>query len=177
MFYCKTSSYKKTRFLEKIGKKPFVGGHDCFEGRGTSCDKNQYNLFCRHLRSEYFSFKNFFERNNLFQNNIKKLFLGVHNHFWGNGASDNKNKYNPFWGQWGTKYSFKVFFSKNFIPSDLNPKNWFCMHIFPHIWGSVQPMFPKTMGFIHEWISEGIFLGPIECNELNTLKPLLNGHY
>ncbi len=56
--------------MEKIAKTPFVGEHDRFEGRAASGDKNQYNLFCRHRRSEYFSFNNFFEKNNIFQNNF-----------------------------------------------------------------------------------------------------------
>ncbi len=41
------------------------------------------------------------------------------------GSSYTKNEYDLFFGKWGTKYSFSVFFSKNPIPSDLNPKNWF----------------------------------------------------
>ncbi len=84
MFYYTTSFSKKAVFLEKTAKTPFVGvgGHDCFEGRGASGDKNQYNLFCWHQqRSEYFSFNNFFEKNNIFQNNSEILFLGVHDHF------------------------------------------------------------------------------------------------
>ncbi len=62
MFYYKTSFSKKAEFLEKTAKNPFVGGHDCFEGKGASGDKNQYNLFGRHQRFEYFSFNNLFEK-------------------------------------------------------------------------------------------------------------------
>ncbi len=58
-------------------KNPFVGGHDDrFEGRRASGDKNQYKFFCRHRCFEYFSFNNIFEKkNNIFQNEIQKLFL------------------------------------------------------------------------------------------------------
>ncbi len=76
MFYYKTSFPKKSVFLEKTAKNPFVEGHNGFEGRGAYGDKNQFKLFCKHLRFEYFSFNNFFEKNNIFQNNSKKLFLG-----------------------------------------------------------------------------------------------------
>ncbi len=53
MFYYKTSFSKKAVFLEKTAKNPFVGGHDRFEGRRASSDKNQYNLFGRYRRFEY----------------------------------------------------------------------------------------------------------------------------
>ncbi len=74
MFYYETSFTKTAVFLEKTA---FVEGDDSFEGRGTSGDKNQYNLFCGHRRFEYFSFNNFLEKNHIFQNNDEKLFLGV----------------------------------------------------------------------------------------------------
>ncbi len=32
------------------------------------------------------------------------------------------------------------FFLKNPVPSDLNSKNWFWGHIFPHIYGSIGPI-------------------------------------
>ncbi len=81
MFYYETHFSKKAVFLKKTAKNPFVGGHDPSEGKGASGDKNQCNLFCRHRRSEYFSFNNFFEKkNNIFQNNSEKLFLRRHDH-------------------------------------------------------------------------------------------------
>ncbi len=43
-------------------KKSFVGGHDWFERKGTSGDKNEYNLSCRKWNSEYFSSINFFKK-------------------------------------------------------------------------------------------------------------------
>ncbi len=85
MFYYKTSFLKKAVFLEKIAKHPFVRGHDRFEGRRSSGDQNQYNLFCKHCRFEYFLFNNCFEKNNTFQNNSEKLFLGCITIFEGTG--------------------------------------------------------------------------------------------
>ncbi len=60
-------SSRKTRadvlqFMLKNCKKPFVRGHDHFEGKGVSGDKNQFNLFCRKWGIEYFSFNNFFKQ-------------------------------------------------------------------------------------------------------------------
>ncbi len=77
MFDYKTSFSKKAVFLEKTAKNPFVGGHDRFQGRGTSGDKNQYNLFCRYRRFEYFLSNNFFEKTNVFQNKREKLLKGM----------------------------------------------------------------------------------------------------
>ncbi len=37
-----------------------MGGHDHFEGKGVSDDKNQYKLFYKKLGFEYFSYNNFF---------------------------------------------------------------------------------------------------------------------
>ncbi len=76
MFYYKTSFSKKAIFSEKTVKNQFVGGHDRFEEREASADKNQYNLFYRHCGLEYFSFNNFFEKKKIFRNNSEKLFLG-----------------------------------------------------------------------------------------------------
>ncbi len=45
MFYYKGSFSEKAVFLEETAKNPFVRGHDCFEGKRASGDKNQYNLF------------------------------------------------------------------------------------------------------------------------------------
>ncbi len=46
---------------------------------------------------------------------------------------------------------FLVFFWKNPIPSDLNLKNWFWGHIFPHICGFMGPIVSKNNRFTHEW--------------------------
>ncbi len=77
MFYYRISFLKKAVFLERTAKNPFVGGRDRFAGRGTSGDKIQYNLFCRCWSFEYLSLTNFFEKNNIFQNNSEKLFLSA----------------------------------------------------------------------------------------------------
>ncbi len=75
MFYYRTSFSKKAVFLEETAKNPFMEGHDLFEGRGASGDKNQYNIFCRYRRFEYFLSNNFFEKTNIFQNICEKLLL------------------------------------------------------------------------------------------------------
>ncbi len=66
MFYYRTSFLKKAVVLEKTLKNPFVRGHIRFEGRGAPGDKNQYNLFGRHRRFEYFLSNNFFKKDNIF---------------------------------------------------------------------------------------------------------------
>ncbi len=129
--------------MEKTAKNTFVGGHARFEGRGAPGDKNLYNLFCRHRRFEYFLSNNFFKKNNIFQN-INKNFFGDVTIFEGTGGRTTKMNVTFFFGKCGTKYSFQVFFSKNPIPSDLNPINWFWGHIFPHICGSIGPIVSKN---------------------------------
>ncbi len=47
----------------------------------------------------------FFEKNNIFQNNSEKLFLGGMTIFAGTGRQTTK-EYNLFFEKWGTKYSF-----------------------------------------------------------------------
>ncbi len=54
-------------------------------------------------------------------------------------------------GEQGTEYSFQVVFSKNTIPSDWNPKNWFWRHIFSHICDSIWPIVSKNNNF-HPWV-------------------------
>ncbi len=73
MFYYKTSFSKKTAFFEKTHLWEDM---TVLAGGGRLATKNQYNLFCRHRRLEYFSFNKFFEKNNIFQNNDEKLFFG-----------------------------------------------------------------------------------------------------
>ncbi len=46
------------------------------------------------------------KKNDIFQNSSEKLFLVGHDHFWRNGAPDDKNEYNLLFGKWGTGYSF-----------------------------------------------------------------------
>ncbi len=77
MVYYKTSFSKQAVFLEKTAKNPFVGGHNRFEGRGASGDKNQCNLFCRHRRFEYFSIDNFFEKTIFSKIKAKNYFFWV----------------------------------------------------------------------------------------------------
>ncbi len=83
MFYYKTSVSKKAVFLEKIGKTPFVGGHNHFEGRKTSGDKNQYNLFVGISILNIFYLTTFSKKSNVFQNVIEKLLF----FFWGGGGT------------------------------------------------------------------------------------------
>ncbi len=149
MFYYKTSFSKKDVFLEK---NPFMGGHDRFEWRGTSGDQNQQNLFCRHRRFEYFSFDNFFEKTNIFQNNDEKLFLWGMTIFEGTGRRKTKMNITFFWGEMVYQIQFLTFFLKNPIPPDFNPKNWFWGHIFSRIYGSIGLIVSKNIGFPHEWI-------------------------
>ncbi len=59
---------KSSIFLGGGGSEtPFLDGHNCFEGKGPSRNKNQYNLFCRKWGFEYFSL--FFEKTIFFLNN------------------------------------------------------------------------------------------------------------
>ncbi len=53
-------------------EKPFVGGHDHFEGKRASGGKNQYKLFYKKWGFEYFLCNNFFKKNNIFKNNREK---------------------------------------------------------------------------------------------------------
>ncbi len=55
-------SFKNTAFSEKNCKKPSKGGHGCFERKGASSDKNQYNLFGSKGGLKYFSLNNFFKK-------------------------------------------------------------------------------------------------------------------
>ncbi len=103
---------------------------------------------------EYFSVNNFFEKSNIFQNNSEKLFLGSwHDHFWGNVELDGKNKCDLFGGKWGTEYRFKIFSTKNPIPPDLNPKNWFKGHISPPpIFVVLLGRFFSKINRVHPWV-------------------------
>ncbi len=56
---------KEAVFPEKTGK-PFVWGHDHFEVKGASGDKNQYKIFCRKRGFKHFSFNKFFEKKQYF---------------------------------------------------------------------------------------------------------------
>ncbi len=49
-----------------------------------------------------------------------------------------------FLGNWLTNTVLKFFPQKNPTPSDLNPKNWFCGHVFPHIYDSIGPIVSKN---------------------------------
>ncbi len=94
-------------------KNPFVGGHDRFEGKGASGDKNQYNLFCRHPGFEYFSFKIFFsKKKQYFIKYRRKIIFGGHDHFWGNRSSEDKNEYNLFLENGVPNAVFKFFLQK-----------------------------------------------------------------
>ncbi len=45
MFYYVIVFPKIAAFSEKNGKKPFLGPKSFLKGKGTSGDKNEYNLF------------------------------------------------------------------------------------------------------------------------------------
>ncbi len=66
-------------------EKSLVGGHDHFEGKGASGDKNQYKLFCKKWGFEYFLHSNFFK---------KTIFskITAKNNIWGGGR--------PFFRKW-----------------------------------------------------------------------------
>ncbi len=112
--------------------------------RGASDEKNQYNLFCIHWSFEYFSFNNFFKKKTtIFSRITVKKFFWVHDLFWGNGTT---NFF--FWGGRGGNWAPNtVFPSKNTIPSDLNPKNWFWGHISHISVVLLGRLFPKTIEF------------------------------
>ncbi len=99
----------KAVFLEETAKNPFVGGHGRFEGREVPGDKNQYNLFCRHWRFEYFLSNNFFQKEQYFPKYKWKIIFGVGVIIF-EGTGVGQQKWNPFlfffFGKWGTKYSF-----------------------------------------------------------------------
>ncbi len=86
-------------------KSPFVGGHGRFEGRWASGDKNQYNLFCRHRRFEYFLSNNFFEKNNISKTSISQIFCICS---WPR-KSKNINITNFMWGKTSTFGQVKQF--------------------------------------------------------------------
>ncbi len=56
--------FEKSSLFGKNWEKPFEREHDCFEGKGASGDKNQYDsfFFCRKRGFEYSSFKNFLKK-------------------------------------------------------------------------------------------------------------------
>ncbi len=93
-FWMSILSSRKTlwiffNFCSKNCKKLFATrGHDRFQGKGVSGDKNQYKPYCRKWGFKYFSLNNFFKKK--FQNNREKNFWEP-NHFSGNEVWDNKN--------------------------------------------------------------------------------------
>ncbi len=108
--------------------------------RGTSSDKNQYNIFCRYWGFEYFSLNIFFEKNNIFRNRREKLFLAGMTIF--EGARRQTTKMNISVVFWETKYriQFLSFFLKKPHTIWLKPKKLVWGYIFPHICGSTRPI-------------------------------------
>ncbi len=138
MFYYKTSFSKKAIFLKKTAKIPFVGGQDCFKGKGRLATKiniiffvgiDVLNIF--YLTS--FSKKTIFSK------------ITAKNYFWGH------SEFYLFWGEMGNRIRFLSFFLKKPVPSDLIPKNWFWGYIFPHICGSIVPIVSKN-NRVHTWV-------------------------
>ncbi len=111
MFYYKTNFLKKAVFLEKM-RKIIFGRTYRFEGREVSGDKNQYSLFRMQWGFEYFSFNSFFKKNNIFQNNSKKLFFGGMTIFEGMGRRTTKMNVTFFLGYGVPNTVFKFFLQK-----------------------------------------------------------------
>ncbi len=150
MFCNKTSFSEEAVFLEKTTKTHLWEDMNVLRGGESLATKISVTFFCKHRRFEYFSFNNFFEKNNIFQNNSEKLFLGAWP-FLSERVSDNKNEYNFFFRNGVFSSVLKFFSQKTPIPSDLNPKNWFWEHIFPHICGSIGPIVSKN-NRVHPWV-------------------------
>ncbi len=156
MFYYKTSFSKKAVFLEKTGKNPFAKGQDHFEGRGRLTTEINVTFFVGIDVLNIFYWTILLKKNNISQNNSKKSFFlggGRQDHFWGNGALDDKMNVTFLGGNGVPNTIFKFFSQKTPIPSDLNSKSWFWGHISPYL--SVvllRQLFPKTIGFTHEWM-------------------------
>ncbi len=53
-------------FFIYVEEHHFVGGHEHFERKAVSGDKNQYKLFCKKRGFEYFSYNNFFKKKQYF---------------------------------------------------------------------------------------------------------------
>ncbi len=91
---------------------------------------------------QFFSKKPFFRKNIIFQNNYKKKCLGAVTIFRGMGRRTTKMR----------ELSFCI---GNEVPNTvfkfLYPKNWFWVHIFPHICGSIGPVVSKN-GRFHLWV-------------------------
>ncbi len=140
-------------YTEKIVKNHLWRYMTILRWRWCVATKIDITFFCKKWGVEYFSCKNFFEKkqNNFFQNNWENFFFGGDDQFLWNGALDDKNKYNLFYGKLGTEYGFEVFSSKKPILAKWKPKNQFWGHIFSYISGSIWLMFSKTLGLTHVW--------------------------
>ncbi len=110
-FIIKQVFRKKQYFWRKLRRTYLWEGMTVLRG-GAPGDKNQYNLFCRPRCFEYFSFNNFFEKNNIFQNKSEKLFLGGVTIFEGTGGRTTKMYITFFWGNEVPNTVLK-FFSRN----------------------------------------------------------------
>ncbi len=67
-------------------EKPFTRGHDHFEGKGSSGDKNQYKLFCKKWDFKDF-YKTIFSKKKISKINAKSNFWGIR----------------PFFREWGIR--------------------------------------------------------------------------
>ncbi len=159
MFYYKTSFSKKAVFLEKIAKNHLWEDMTVLRGVGHLATKVNITFFVGvdvlnifHLTT--FSKKTIFSK------------ISAKNYFWGawpflrERRADDKNECNLFFFFFfwkigyppNTQTKFLSFFSKTPISSDLNPKNLFWGHIFPHICGSIGPIVSKN-NRVHPWVN------------------------
>ncbi len=144
MFYYKTSFSKKAVFLEETAENHFVWKHDRFEGRGRLGTKINVTFFVgidvlNILHLTTFSKKTIFSKIT-----VKNYSSGSWPFLRERALPDDKNEYNLILEN-GVPNTVLKFFPKKPYMSDLNPKNWFWGHIFPHICGSVGPIVSKKL--------------------------------
>ncbi len=111
-------------------------GHDHFEGKGHLVTKiNNIIFFVRNEVLNIFNSTIFFRKKKtiFFKITLKNNFWR-HGQFSGNGAPDDKNEYNLFYGKCGTEYGFVVFSSRNPHTAWMKAKNWFWAHFIPYQW-------------------------------------------
>ncbi len=134
-------------------------------------NKNQNN-FLKDLSSKYFSFNNFFEnKNNIFQNNREKKFLGGKTIFEGTGCQTTKMNIIFTEGNKVPNTVFYVFSTKNSVPAEWKPKNRFWGHIFLSISGSTGLIDSKNNKVLHgqtctnhvNFMKIGLKLRPVSC--------------
>ncbi len=99
-----------------------------------------------------FNLTTFSKEKTIFSKITAKNYFWGRDHFWGNWVSDHKNKYNFSCVEIVYQIQFLKFFLKNPHNVWLKPKKLVLGTFFPAsvvLWGQ---LFPKTIGFTHEWI-------------------------